>query len=132
MNEEDKKIRELLTGFRPDAEKSEVDFMACLQQKMDTVDTVKEYCHMEKRRNRLAIIVAAIAGILTGVGLTLAIPYMENIFGVVLGTIIPWAIVTLGVLAAIAAAYALTTILSSIKPGIIQLNYRTKNSQITE
>ncbi len=87
---------------------------------------------MEKRRNRLAIIVAAIAGILTGVGLTLAIPYMENIFGVVLGTIIPWAIVTLGVLAAIAAAYALTTILSSIKPGIIQLNYRTKNSQITE
>lgn len=116
MNEEDQKIREMLTGFRPEQEKSEVDFMACLQQKMDTVDTVKEYCLTEKRRNRRAVIIAAIAGVLTGVGLTLLTPYLETFFGEVLGAIIPWVIVALGVLAAIFIAYFLTIILSSVTP----------------
>lgn len=116
MNEEDQKIREMLTGFRPEQEKSEVDFMACLQQKMDTVDTVKEYCLTEKHRNRRAVIIAAIAGVLTGVGLTLLTPYLETFFGEVLGAIIPWVIVALGVLAAIFIAYFLTIILSSVTP----------------
>lgn len=112
MNEEDQKIREMLTGFRPEQEKSEVDFMACLQQKMDTVDTVKEYCLTEKRRNRRAVIIAAIAGVLTGVGLTLLTPYLETFFGEVLGAIIPWVIVALGVLAAIFIAMMCSTSLS--------------------
>lgn len=113
MNEEDQKIREMLTGFHPEQEKSEVDFMACLQQKMDTVDTVKEYCLTEKRRNRRAVIIAAIAGVLTGVGLTLATSYLEVFFGTLLGAILPWVIVALGVLVAIFLAYFLTLILSS-------------------
>lgn len=116
MNEEDQKIREMLTGFRPDAEKSEVDFMACLQQKMDTVDTVKEYCRTEKRRNRRAVIIAAFAGVLTGVVLTLSTPYLSTFFGEVLGAIIPWVIVAIGVIAAIFIAYFLTIILSPASP----------------
>lgn len=113
MNEEDQKIREMLMGFRPEAEKSEVDFMAGLRQKMDTVDTVKEFCLTEKRRNRRAVIIAAIAGVLTGVGLTLATSYLEVFFGTLLGAILPWVIVALGVLVAIFLAYFLTLILSS-------------------
>lgn len=116
MNEEDQKIREMLTGFRPEAEKSEVDFMACLQQKMDTVDTVKEYCRTEKRRNRRAVIIAAFAGVLTGAVLTLSTPYLSTFFGEVLGAIIPWVIVAIGVIAAIFIAYFLTIILSPASP----------------
>lgn len=113
MNEEDQKIREMLAGFRPEAVKSEVDFMASLQQKMDTVDTVREFCRAERRRNSRAIIIAAIAGVLTGAGLTFATPYLTALFGEVLGAILPWVIVALGVLAAIFAGYFLTILLSS-------------------
>lgn len=114
MNEEDQKIREMLAGFRPEAVKSEVDFMASLQQKMDTVDTVREFCRAERRRNSRAIIIAAIAGVLTGAGLTLSTPYLTALFGEVLGAILPWVIVALGVLAAIFAGYFLTILLSSV------------------
>ena len=104
MNEEDQKIRNLLAGFQSEPAKSEVDFMARLQQQMDAVDTVKDYCRAEKRRNRRAVVIAALAGILTGVALTLGLPY----FSAILGEILPWIIIAAGVLAAIFIAFLLS------------------------
>lgn len=115
MNEEDQKIREMLADFRPEPQKSEIDFMASLQQRMDTVDIVKEFCRAEKRRNRCVVVIAALAGVLTGFGLTCATSYLKDIFGEVLGAILPWVIVAVGVLAAIFTAFFLTLLLPSGK-----------------
>lgn len=107
MNEEDQKIRELFAGLRSEPAKSEVDFMARLQQQMDAVDAVKDYCRAEKRRNRRAVIIAALAGILTGVGLTLGRPYFSKIPGMIIDGILPWIIIAAGVIIAIFLAFFL-------------------------
>ncbi|MDE6534716.1 MAG: hypothetical protein K2K82_01755 [Muribaculaceae bacterium] len=78
MNQEDKEIREILGAFAPD-QSSELDFMARLQNRMDTVDVVKDQIAVERRRNRRAIIIAALSGCLVGILLTLAIPLIINV-----------------------------------------------------
>lgn len=72
MNQEDKEIRDLLSSFTP-RQHPELDFMARLQSRMDTVDLVKEQLATERRRNRRSIIIAALSGCFIGIFAALAL-----------------------------------------------------------
>ncbi|MCM1077408.1 MAG: hypothetical protein NC411_08630 [Bacteroides sp.] len=70
---EDDKIRELFSNFEPDMT-SDFTFMTKLQRNMNAVEIVKEHNQALRRRSRTAVVVAAIAGLLTGVIMTLLFP----------------------------------------------------------
>lgn len=78
MTQEDNDLRDLLSTFSP-AQTPELDFMARLQSRMDTVDLVKEQIAIERQRNRRAIVIAALCGVIVGALLALTLPLMVSI-----------------------------------------------------
>lgn len=81
MNMEEDKYSELFANFDPDLS-SDALFMANLQQKLQTVELVKQRVEIMRQKNRLAMIAASIAGIVSGVISTLAYPtIIETVVG---------------------------------------------------
>ena len=70
---EDDKIKELFGEFQPDLS-STSRFMATLEKSMEAVEIVKQYNLTLKRRNKLAVAIAAASGFIVGVVLTLLFP----------------------------------------------------------
>lgn len=66
-------LKELFGNFNPGLSSGN-DFMARLQQRMDTIDMVRQYNTELRRRNRKAVMIAALAGFIMGVVLTLLMP----------------------------------------------------------
>jgi hypothetical protein len=67
---EDDKLKELFTNFQPEMSSS-LQFMAKLQMDMKRVEFLKQHNLAIKRRNKLAVCIAAAVGFLMGVILTL-------------------------------------------------------------
>lgn len=70
-------LKELFGNFNPDLS-SGSDFIARLQQRMDTIEMVRQYNVELRRRNRIAVMIAALAGFIMGVALTLLMPLIGD------------------------------------------------------
>lgn len=125
MNE-DNELRQLLSQFNP-RQGSEVEFMARLQRQMDAIDTVREYCQAERRRNRRAVIVATAAGCLTGIALTLLMLLMITHDPSTLNFMFGWICVAGASIAVTLASFRLVQILMS--PPKLQLNKKIIKAQ---
>ncbi len=75
MTQEDKDLQTLLRSFAP-AQSPELDFMARLQARMDTIDLVREQIALERRRNRRAVAVAVLCGVVVGALCALSLPLL--------------------------------------------------------
>jgi hypothetical protein len=74
---EDDKLKELFTNFQPEMSSS-LQFMAKLQKNMERVEILKQHNLAIKRRNKLAVCIAATIGFLMGVILTLLFPLIGS------------------------------------------------------
>jgi hypothetical protein len=74
---EDDKLKELFNNFQPEMPSS-LQFMAKLQKNMERVEILKQHNLAIKRRNKLAVCIAAAIGFLTGVILTLLFPLIGS------------------------------------------------------
>ncbi len=68
---DDDRIKELFTGFQPEMPSTSL-FMAKLQKNMERVEILKRHSLALKRRNKLAVGIAAAVGFLMGAALTLS------------------------------------------------------------
>ncbi len=75
MNEDDR-IMKLFSDFQPELSSDE-GFIANLTKKMEVVEILKKHNLYLKRRNRLAVALAAISGALVGTVLTLLFPILS-------------------------------------------------------
>ncbi len=74
---EDDKIKDLFGSFEPELS-SDFQFMTKLQHNMEAVELVKRQSAATHRRNKIAVIVAALSGFVTGVLLTLLFPLIGD------------------------------------------------------
>lgn len=76
---EDEKIKELFSNFQPELSPS-YKFMNNLQKKMEMMDELQRYSAILRRRNRVAVVVAALSGFVSGVITTLLLPLIVSWF----------------------------------------------------
>ncbi len=74
---EDDKIRSLFDNFEPELSSS-FQFMNQLKKNMDAAEIVKQHNIALKKSNRLAVVIAAVSGFITGVILTLLFPLIGD------------------------------------------------------
>ena len=74
---EDDKIKDLFADFNPGMP-SDLSFMSRLQQNLDAVEMVRQHHVEQRRRNRVAVAVAAVVGFVTGFLFSLALPFIGN------------------------------------------------------
>ena len=74
---EDDKIKDLFNDFQPELSSSFL-FMTKLKKNMETVEILKQHNIALKKRNRLAVAIAAVSGFIMGVVMTLLLPLIEN------------------------------------------------------
>lgn len=74
---EDDKIKDLFSGFQPELSPS-FKFMERLERNIEAIEIVKEQNIALKRRNKVAVAIAAVSGFAMGVILTLIFPLISN------------------------------------------------------
>lgn len=74
---DDDKIRNLFDNFNPDIASS-FQFMEQLKKNMEAVEIVRQHNVALRKRNRIAVAIAAVSGFLTGVILTLLFPLIGD------------------------------------------------------
>lgn len=74
---EDDKIKDLFSNFQPPLSSSS-QFMNKLQKNMETVEILKQHNIALKRRNKVAVAIAALSGFVMGVIMTLLFPLIED------------------------------------------------------
>lgn len=74
---DDKKIKEKLSAYRPELT-SDFQFMATLGRNLDAVEHVKNEMRTLRRRNRIAVAIAAVAGFVAGALITLIAPLITG------------------------------------------------------
>ncbi len=79
---EEDSIKKLFDGFNPELT-SDTMFMSRLQRNMEAVELVKRNSAAVRRRNKTAVVVAALAGFVTGVLLTLLLPHICSWFSTI-------------------------------------------------
>lgn len=114
ITSENEEFRNLFNNYEPELS-SMTQFMDKLRHSLDAVEFVKQRNMAMRRRNRLALVIATLAGFLSGVILTLALPYFVNLFSVTnviiprSGLIIDLRIVTWGLIAVVSVVISLNT-----------------------
>lgn len=81
MKENDE-IKELFAGFNPRVVGSR-DFMSRLSRNLDTIDMIKKHNIAVRRVNRMAAVIAVIAGFAAGVAATMLLPVLKAAVGTV-------------------------------------------------
>ncbi len=74
---EEDKIKDLFKDFQPELTSS-LQFMTKLQKNMETVEFLKQHNIALKKRNKLAVAIAAASGFIMGVIMTLLFPLIKN------------------------------------------------------
>lgn len=72
---EDKEIRELFETFNPELE-PDFSFMSRLEHAMDSVELIREKQEIRRRHQCRAMAMAAAAGVLSGIVMTLLFPWL--------------------------------------------------------
>ena len=83
---EDDKLRELFDSYQPELS-SDALFMSKLKRNMESVELVKRHTEAMRKRSRIAVVVAAIAGFVMGVVLTLLSPLIGDFVSTIALTI---------------------------------------------
>lgn len=73
----DDKLKDLFQNFQPELS-SDFKFLTKLQRNMDALELVKHQTAMQRKRNRIAVIVAAITGFVMGVIITILFPILAD------------------------------------------------------
>lgn len=73
----DDKLKDLFQNFKPELS-SDFKFLTKLQRNMDALELVKHQTAMQRKRNRIAVIVAAITGFVMGVIITILFPILAD------------------------------------------------------
>lgn len=81
MKENDE-IKDLFAGFNPQVGGSR-DFMNRLSRNLDTIDMIKKHNIAVRRVNRMAAVIAVIAGFAAGVAATMLLPVLKAAVGTV-------------------------------------------------
>lgn len=76
---EEEKITDLFSNFQPELSSS-FGFMTKLKRNMEAVEIVKQHNSTLRKRNRVAVAVAAVSGFFMGVVLTLLLPVIRECF----------------------------------------------------
>lgn len=79
MKENDE-IKDLFAGFNPQVGESR-DFMNRLSRNLDTIDMIKKHNIAVRRVNRMAAVIAVIAGFAAGVAATMLLPVLKGAVG---------------------------------------------------
>jgi len=74
---EDDKLKVLFKSFDPELS-SDINFMAHLQRSMETIECIRRQNATQRKRNKVAIIIAAASGFIMGIILTLLFPIISN------------------------------------------------------
>lgn len=74
---EENRLKDLFSDFQPELPSS-FQFMARLQKNMESVEIVKQHNLALRRRNKLAVAIAALSGFAMGVILTLLFPLIGD------------------------------------------------------
>lgn len=74
---EDDKLKVLFKSFDPELS-SDINFMAHLQRSMEAIECVRRQNATQRKRNKVAIIIAAASGFIMGIILTLLFPIISN------------------------------------------------------
>ncbi len=80
--EDDDKLKELFSDFQPDLS-SDFQFMKRLERNMEAVELVKRRSEAVRKRNKIAVVVAAFSGFVVGVILTLLYPLVRDTFSTI-------------------------------------------------
>jgi len=75
--EEDNKLKDLFAAYDPELT-DDFGFMARLKRNMEAVELVKQHNAAVQRRNKLAVVIAAAAGMVMGIMLAICFPIMES------------------------------------------------------
>ena len=73
---EEDKLRDLFEGYDPDMDSGRI-FIERLEHNLDSVELIHEQNARAVRRNKIAVFVASIAGLLTGLLFSSLLPYLE-------------------------------------------------------
>ncbi len=74
---EDDKLKELFDSYQPRLSSDSL-FMSQLRRNMESVELVRQHTAALRKRSRIAVCVAALAGFAAGVVLTLLMPLIGN------------------------------------------------------
>lgn len=74
---EDANIRESFAAFNPELT-SDLAFMNRLKRNMEAVELVRQHAAAARRRNRRAVAIAAVAGLVMGTMMGLCLPIVER------------------------------------------------------
>lgn len=74
---EDDKIRNIFNDFQPELSSS-FQFMSKLQKNMEAVEILKQHNVALRKRNELAVAIAAVSGFVMGIIMTLLFPLIGN------------------------------------------------------
>ncbi|MDE5842594.1 MAG: hypothetical protein K2H35_02520 [Muribaculaceae bacterium] len=75
---EDDKLRSLFAEFSPEIP-DDTDFMRELERNLDSVEMIRRKTQEDRRRSRIAVALAAIAGFVAGFLLSLGLPYFSGL-----------------------------------------------------
>ena len=113
-------LNDIFDNYRPRLSPS-ADFMEGLNRRLDAVRLIKEHNAAHRRRCHRAVVIAAIAGIATGIIISAFLPGLGQIFAdmaeattghVMFGSALPWLVLAGMSTAAAYAAYDLTLALT--------------------
>ncbi len=74
---DDDKLKDFFGSFDPELS-SDIRFMSKLQRNMEAVELVKQRSLATRKRNKVAVAVAALSGVVMGVLITLLFPLVED------------------------------------------------------
>ncbi len=74
---EDNNIKDLFQDFQPELSSS-FQFMTRLRKNMETVEILRQHNVALKKRNKLAVAIAAVSGFVMGVVMTLLLPLIGD------------------------------------------------------
>lgn len=76
MNEDDK-IRQMFSRFNP-PRSADWRFVRMVESGLDSVETVRERVMLSRKRSRVAVVVAALAGFVAGAACTTVVPQLMS------------------------------------------------------
>lgn len=75
---EDDKIKAIFQSYQPELT-SDTLFLSRLKRSMNAVELVKQHTEKSRRNNRIAVIVAALTGFVSGIIMTLFLPLINEV-----------------------------------------------------
>ena len=120
QHNEDEALRALFANFNPPMQSS-TDFMRCLDNKLNSVEIIKQRYAMERRRSKRAVVISGICGMVTGILLSAIFPSICRLFLSVLdilrysgdfpiADIVTWAVIAAASVGVAGAGYNLSEV----------------------